>query len=371
VNNTMKRRSALGLALLTGTLVLVLLPPLSEAAPSARNGEIAFSASVHGISQVFTVKPDGTRLREITHSRWTVGQNGLSWSPTGRGLLYTASYPSGRDAMIKSRADGDSASYISPSCTGDCLGDDNPVYSPDGKKIAFERAFGPIVNGIASVVAIFTINADGSHLTQLTQKSTPTSTEDHQPQWSPDGRKIAFYRLNTTATPRNKGAIEVMNADGSSLHRLTPYRIDAADPHWSPNGKHILFNTYANPIPGRSANLFTMRANGAHRLPLTHYTGGTLQAFADDWSPDGTQILYRRLKFSGTDTQIGGFYILTLRNGHTRRLTPLSIRDDTQPLGAGNRASRPLGNGRCPKDPYSTALRSIRGSGTSTRTSVL
>jgi TolB protein len=323
----MNRRSTLCLALAASALVAVLVPALSQATPTGRNGEIAFSVHVREVSQVFTVNPDGTRLRQITHSPLPAGEYGLSWSPDGRSVLYTVT---GKhfDYIVRSSADGSSASVISPPCTGTCLGDDHPTYSPDGKRFAFERAFGPIVKDNAAVAAIFTMNADGSHLTQLTQKSTPTSSEDHQPAWSPNGKKIAFYRLNTTASPSGKGAIFTMNADGSNLRRLTPFRIDAAGPHWSPNGKRILFNTYSNPTSGKSANLFTMRADGTHRVALTHYAGGTLQAFPDGWSPDGSQVVFRRLAFSGTDTEVGGFYILSIGSKHIRRLTPVRIRYD-------------------------------------------
>jgi Tol biopolymer transport system component len=325
----MNWRAILGPAVLAAAFAFaaLLLPTLSQATAPQRNGEIAFSAGGDGSSQVFTVKPNGTRLREITHSKaMSAGQYGLSWSPDGRDLLYTVTYPNGPDAIVKSRADGTGATFISPPCGGTCLGDDDPVYSPDGKKIAFVRAFGPVVNDNAAVAAIFTMNADGSDLTQLTHKSTPTSSEDHGPQWSPNSKKIAFTRINTTARPKNGTAIEVMNADGSNIQRLTAFRTGAGNPHWSPSGKRIVFNT--SPAPFISANLFTMRPDGTHRVAITHYTGGTLQAFADAWSPDGRQIVYRRLAFSGTDTEVGGFYIITIRNKHIRRLTHVRITSD-------------------------------------------
>jgi TolB protein len=327
----MLTRLSTAAALVVVSALAVILPPLSQATPPGRSSVIAFSRRLHDISQVFTVKPDGTRLRQITHGASPAGEYGLSWSPDGRDLLYTVTYPSGVDRILESRADGSGATVISPPCTGTCIGDDNPSYSPDGKRIAFERAFGPIVKDIASVAAIFTMDADGSHLTQLTQKSTPTSSEDHNPQWSPDDKRIAFARFNHTAAPRNEGAIEVMNADGSNIRRLTPFRLDAADPYWSRDGKRLLFSTYgAAPVRFKSANLVTMRADGTHRVALTRYAGGTLQAFADGWSPDGRQIVFHRMAYSGSDTEVGGFYIFNIRNKHIRRLTPVRIRYDAQ-----------------------------------------
>lgn len=331
----MNWRLTLGLATFFAVLVAAVLPALSHATGSGRNGEIAFTRRVHSISQVFTVRPDGTRLRQVTHGR-PAGQNGLSWSPNGRGLLYTLGRIDGTDRIVRSHSDGSGAAVVSPACRGACLSDDDPTYSPDGKKIAFERTFGPAVNRPPRSVAIFAMNADGSHLTQLTRKST--SRTDSQPQWSPDGTKIAFVRTNTTARPTNKGAIEIMNADGRNVRRITPFRIDAFDPHWSPNGKQILFSTYAHPVQFKSANLFTMSADGTHRTALTHYSGGRQQAFADDWSPDGKEVLFHRMAFSGSNTEVGGFYILDLsvenianvNSNRVRRLTQVRLRYDAR-----------------------------------------
>jgi TolB protein len=316
-------------------LVAAVLPAHSHATASGRNGEIAFTRQVNTIYQVFTVRPDGTRLRQVTHGLGG-GQHGISWSPNGRGLLYTLGRIDGTDRIAKSRADGSGAEVVSPACRGTCLSDDDPTYSPDGKKIAFERAFGPAANRNPTRVAIFTMNADGSHLTQLSPKSAARSTQDSQPQWSPDGTKIAFVRTNTTAKPKNKGAIEIMNADGSNIRRLTPFRIDATDPRWSPNGKQLLFNTWAHATQFKSANLFVMNADGTQRVALTHYAGGTLQAIADAWSPNGTQVLFHREALSGSSTEVGGFYIASLKptltgySTHIRRFTHVVLRYDAR-----------------------------------------
>lgn len=76
-----------------------------------------------------------------------------------------------------------------------------------------------------------------------------------------------------------------------------------------------------------------MRADGTHRVALTHYAGGTLQAFADGWSPNGKQVVFHRMAYSGSHTEVGGFYVLNLSLKHIintskriRRLTPVRLR---------------------------------------------
>jgi Tol biopolymer transport system component len=138
--------------LLLVSLPVLLLSPMQShvraitTTASPTGGEIAFSTDVSGVSQVFTIDANGTSLRQMTHSKTGAGNAGLTWSPNGANLLFTVTGAKGIDRLVCSRADGSHVTPISPPCTATCLGDDEPAYSPDGKKIAFERAFGPIVN---------------------------------------------------------------------------------------------------------------------------------------------------------------------------------------------------------------------------------
>ena len=82
-----------------------------------------------------------------------------------------------------------------------------------------------------------------------------------------------------------------MSESGAQLRRITPRSLDASNPRWSGDGTRILFNDVAEPASGKDANIYTVRPDGTGLTKLTHYTGGTAQAFVDDWSPDGTKIV--------------------------------------------------------------------------------
>ena len=244
------------------------------------------------------------------------GEQGLTWAPDGSRLLVVVS--ANRDIMFTMRADGGDLRRISPRCTGRCLGDDDPAFTQSGTRIAFSRAFGPVTNDNAAAVAIFTMDADGTSVKQLTQTTLPTSTEDHPPTWSPDGRRLAFQRLNTTASPVGRSAIYVMSANGSHLRRITPRPLDASNPRWSRDGTRILFNDVAESAPGKDANIYSVRPDGTDLTKLTHYSGGAAQAFVDDWSPDGTKIVFHL-----QDTGVDDLYIMDADGSNPHQLTHL------------------------------------------------
>ena len=75
-----------------------------QAAP--RNGLIVFESNVTGLNQLYTVRPDGSRLRQITHVV-DAAVGGADWSPDGRRLIFTIDPDSDEGGVIAiANADG-------------------------------------------------------------------------------------------------------------------------------------------------------------------------------------------------------------------------------------------------------------------------
>jgi TolB protein len=121
---------------------------------------------------------------------------------------------------------------------------------------------------------IYAMDADGTHVRRLTR----TPGLDGFAQFSPDGRRLFYYR--------NQSGVWVMNADGTGKRNLTPNQGFNSPGGWSPDSRRIVFTT------NRDGNneLYVMKADGSAQRNLL--PSPTSQEFAGPWSPDGKTVLF-------------------------------------------------------------------------------
>lgn len=155
--------------------------------------------------------------------------------------------------------------------------DDDPDWSPDGLKIAFTSHLVVDDHANSTTAEIYVMNPDGSGRQQLTFNTE----EERAPNWSPDGTRILYMcRKGDNDTPHNPlrprtFEICVMNADGTGQVRLTANTFFEGTPTSSPDGELIIFNrTVTVGLP----QLYLMDKNGAGAIPLTAPPGQNLLA---------------------------------------------------------------------------------------------
>ncbi len=142
----------------------------------------------------------------------------------------------------------------------------DPVFSADGKQLAFPSATGDSIN-------LYKINLDGSGLIQLTQDSAYTWF----PTWSWSTGKIAF-ETNRFGSDFSDFDIVVMNPDGSNQTRLTYTTTNDSFPEWSPDGAMLAFVSNSS----NGFQIYIMNADGSNIRNLTNnsYDNG-----APAWQP--------------------------------------------------------------------------------------
>ncbi len=159
----------------------------------------------------------------------------------------------------------------------------SPTWSPDGKKIAFAR----LNNATGREKGIYTINADGSGQKRLT--NSDGLGEDLAPVWSPDGQKIAYFTSNN-----NQEQIIVINSSGGELKTLTADSYRSVLPDWSPNGQKIVYASTQNIEGNGRFEIFTMNPDGSGKKRLT--VNSNSDDLAPRWSPDGKKIVFTSLR---------------------------------------------------------------------------
>ncbi len=222
---------------------------------------ILFSSERGGNRDLYVVNAEGGGLARLTSD--SAHDEAPTWSPDGRRIAF-ASYRQGNYDIYVANADGRGVSPLTTSLAWE----GSPAWSPDGRWIAF-------VSDQTGHYEIYVIGSDGSELTRLTEGGS-----DHgAPTWSPDGSRLAFHAVDSASPPggRPRRSIFVVDADGGHLTRLTDATADDVDPAWTPDGR-ILFASNR----GGNFDLYLVAPDGGGLIRLTDTPFDELEPA---WSP--------------------------------------------------------------------------------------
>jgi TolB protein len=276
--------------LLVAVLGALLVGAAHGASGATHSSRIAFGIEVGSLSSIYTVRPDGTGLRRLTvppTRQGLGGDSGPVWSPDGRRIVFERNLPYWGDDRFR-LASVAAAGGVARRLTSGPY-DAMPTFSPDGRRIAFVR----LTRSLPDItVSLYTID-------RLGRRAAPLLSDglDISPAWSPDGKTIAFSRLAEGSLPIEEARLYLADADGSSVRPLEGGPIWGVSPAWSPDGRKIAFVSFADHNGARcpadscppSGEIYVVGADGTG---LTRLTTSKADDEHPTWSPNGSRIAF-------------------------------------------------------------------------------
>jgi dipeptidyl aminopeptidase/acylaminoacyl peptidase len=280
-------------------------------------------------------------------------------SPDGKTVAWSFHSSEGYELHLSQAANSDPAKdiVIKPAGGTSTCGSDAPVWSRDGKTLAYASTCTSEQNSQPQIFLWSKKSGESRQLTHLTGTIDDIA-------WSPDGKTIGFLFVKNAT--RSAGALAAMKPwsgvvgeDGveiqvvatvdvasGSMAQVTPAKLHVYEFNWSPDSKQLAY-VAANP-PGENnwwvAQLYTQAAlrDGGNRVTDNRGVSDTfemppqsivdtqkisgplhgLQLALPRWSPDGKQIAFIGGLMSDQGSTGGDIWVVPANGGEPKDLTP-------------------------------------------------
>jgi Tol biopolymer transport system component len=269
-----------------------------QAPPELPGGRIAFRRyldDAHTQGALFTINPDGTDEKQISDPPPGTIDDQPDWSPDGRRIAFQRC-TDGTCSVWIAQADGSSPREADIRCTLQPICDiDSPSWVPNGTKLVVRVVQGGLreQGGMnqAEQVSIDVFDPRNGEQRTITERKHFTGDTTY-PVISPDGNTIVYVRANSwLSKPVGQQAVYAVGFDGERERRLTPWALEAGDhPVFSPDGGTVLFRSLEH-HDGEQSDFWTAKPDGSELAQLTHFDAGTLVLSAS-YSPEGEWVAH-------------------------------------------------------------------------------